>query len=247
MPTPDNQQSRSFSNAEIADAIDHALLHPTMTDSELEAGCRLAAELKLKSVCVKPYAVSAATDWLKGTTVLVGTVIGFPSGSHSPKAKAAEAELACMDGASELDMVINVGKTLQHDWDFVRLDIDSVLQVARQYGAILKVIFETDYVMKEHDLRTLCQLCVDLGVDFTKTSTGFGFNKVGTDYNYVGATEEAIRLMVAECLPSVQVKASGGIRSREDAVKFLSLGCTRLGTSASQAILQASGPDGSGY
>jgi deoxyribose-phosphate aldolase len=245
----DNQASSSaeISPEQIARSIDHALLHPTMTDQEIRSGCELAAGLHLRSVCVKPYAIPLAVDLLRGTGVAVGTVIGFPHGSSPSLVKAAEADWACREGAVELDMVVNVGRVLQRDWDFVRTDIDAVLQIARQYGALLKVIFETDYIESADLKRQLCQICVDLQVDFTKTSTGFGFKKMGQGYDYVGATEDDIRLMVDTCGPQVQVKASGGIRNRQDALKFLSLGCTRLGTSASAAILASQASDPQGY
>lgn len=243
----EHSQSQLFSNQQIAQAIDHALLHPTMQDSEIIAGCQLAAELKLRSVCVKPYAIPLAAAQLRGTAVAVGTVIGFPHGSQPSEIKAAEADWACRFGAVELDMVVNVGRVIQGDWAFVRQDIDGVLQVARQQGALLKVIFETDFVTADADKQRLCELCVELQVDFTKTSTGFGFRKFGAGYDYVGATEADIRLMVAACGSNVQVKASGGIRNRADAVKYLALGCTRLGTSASAVILKDTGNDQQSY
>ena len=129
----------------IAQLIDHALLHPTMTDQEIREGCELAARLGVKSVCVKPYAVPLAVDTLKGTRTLVGTVIGFPHGSQPTQIKVAEAEWALAAGAVELDMVVNIGKVLQGDWEFVRRDIEAVAQAAHRQGALLKVIFETDY------------------------------------------------------------------------------------------------------
>jgi deoxyribose-phosphate aldolase len=237
----------SFTNRQIAQSIDHALLHPTMQDQEIVAGCQLAAQWQLRSVCVKPYAIPLAVGQLRGTGVAVGTVIGFPHGSAPSAIKAAEADWACRAGAVELDMVVNVGKVLQNDWEFVQQDIDAVLQIARQHGVLLKVIFETDFVTRDPDKQKLCEICVGLGVDFTKTSTGFGFRKLGNGYDYVGATEADIRLMVAACGAKVQVKASGGIRNREDAVRYLALGCTRLGTSASVAILQHQGQDQQSY
>lgn len=243
----ENSTSHAFTNQQIAQAIDHALLHPTMQDQEIIAGCQLAANLNLRSVCVKPYAIPVAVEELRGTDVAVGTVIGFPHGSQPSEVKAAEADWACRAGAVELDMVVNVGRVLQGDWPFVRRDIEGVLQVARQYGALLKVIFETDFITVDADKQRLCELCVDLGVDFTKTSTGFGFRKLGAAYDYVGATDADIRLMVAACGEKVQVKASGGIRNRADAVKFLALGCTRLGTSASAVILKDGGDDKQSY
>lgn len=236
-----------YTNDQIARAIDHALLHPTMTDAEILAGCHLAAELRLGSVCVKPYAIPLVQEALSGTAVAVGTVIGFPHGSNPTPVKVAEADWACRAGAVELDMVVNIGRVLQGDWQYVQDDIAAVCQVARDYGALLKVIFETDYVQATASKQRLCEICVTVGVDFTKTSTGFGFHKIDGRMDYVGATEEDVRLMVAACGDRVAVKASGGIRNRGDAIKFLALGCTRLGTSASAAILQDAGDDARSY
>jgi len=240
-PTPDD------TNARIARSIDHALLHPTMTDAEILAGCRLAASLNLGSVCVKPYAIPLVQAALAGTAVAVGTVIGFPHGSNPTPIKVAEADWACRAGAVELDMVVNIGRVLQGDWEYVETDIAAVCQVARDHGALLKVIFETDYVQAPEAKRRLCDICVNVGVDFTKTSTGFGFHKIEGRMDYVGATEADVRLMVAACGGRVAVKASGGIRNRADAIKFLALGCTRLGTSASATILQDAGDDSRSY
>lgn len=233
--------------ADIARTLDHALLHPTMTDQEIRTGCELAGRLQCATVCVKPYAIALACDVLKGTQTGVGTVIGFPSGSHPSAAKAFEAQWACDQGAVELDMVVNVGKVLQSDWAYLQDDIAAVLTVARENDALLKVIFETDYVTDVDAKKKLCQICDQLKVDFVKTSTGFGFTKSSGGYNYVGATAEDIQLMRSTCGPEVQVKASGGIRNRADAIKFIQLGCTRLGTSASEAILKSDETDSKSY
>ena len=230
---------------ELAKLIDHSLLQPQQTDAEMEAGCRLAAELGVASVCIKPYAVAQAVRWLEGSGVAVGTVIGFPQGSNTIAVKAFEAEQACRDGAQELDMVVNIGKVLQQDWDHVRADIDAVLQVARRHGALLKVIFETDFITDTALKQRLCQICDELRVDYVKTSTGFGYVKQPEgNFNYRGATEEDVQLMRSCCGPHVGVKASGGVRSREAALRMQQLGCTRLGTSASEAILQGESPAG---
>ena len=231
----------------ISSLLDHALLHPTLTDDELRAGCELARELQAATVCVKPYAVQLAVEVLQGSETSVGTVIGFPHGSNATEIKAIEAELACRNGATEVDMVVNVGKVLQGDWDFVLNDIAAVTGVARNHEAIVKVIFETDFVTDDDAKRKLCQICEEVGVDFVKTSTGFGFTKQDGSYNYTGATAEDIKLMRATCGDSVGVKASGGIRSFEDAAKFRELGATRLGTSASKAIVEGAGTDDSSY
>lgn len=222
----------------IARLIDHALLHPTLSDDDIRAGCQVADRLAVATVCVKPYAIPIAVSALRNSPVGVGTVIGFPHGSHATEIKVREADWACEQGAVELDMVVNIGKALQHDWDFVTRDIDAVLAIARRHSAILKVIFETDLVTSPDDKRTLCRRCTDLGVDFVKTSTGFGFVKSPHGgYDYAGATVDDVRLMRECCGPAVQVKASGGIRNYADACRFRDLGATRLGTSASETIV----------
>ncbi len=229
----------------IVSIIDHAILHPTADLSDLEEGCRLADQLKVATVCVKPYMVSLAAELLQGSPVGVGTVIGFPHGSNTTIVKSAEAERACLDGAEELDMVINVGRVLAEDWEYVQADIAAVQIIAQSHKALLKVIFETDYLQASHIVK-LCQLCSELQVDFVKTSTGFGFTKRESgDYNYTGATIEHIQLMLDNIEGSVQVKASGGIRTYDYAKELSDMGVARLGTSASQAI--ADGGIGEGY
>ena len=229
----------------IVTLIDHAILHPTAGTQELTAGCQLANSLGVATVCVKPYMVEAAKELLKDSNVGVGTVIGFPHGSNATIVKSAEAEQACKDGATELDMVVNVGRVLEQDWDYVRADIAAVQIIARSHDAVLKVIFETDYLENSHIIE-LCKICTELRVDFVKTSTGFGYTKRDSgDYNYTGATIEHIQIMSSNVDGDVQVKASGGIRSYEDAKRLAEMGATRLGTSASQAI--ADGGTGESY
>jgi deoxyribose-phosphate aldolase len=232
----------------LAKTIDHALLHPTLTDAEMSSGCEIARRLHVASVCVKPSFVTQATQLLAGSDVRVGTVIGFPHGVNTTAIKALEAEQACQDGAVELDMVVNVGKVLSGDWQYVQADIAAVLKAARKYQAILKVIFETDYLKQDADKIQLCKLCDELGVDFVKTSTGFGFVKQASGgYDYVGATAHDVALMRANCSSRIQVKASGGIRTREEALRMVRLGATRLGTSASDAILHGEPTQQEGY
>jgi deoxyribose-phosphate aldolase len=232
----------------IARLIDHALLHPTLTDEEIRLGCLTARDLGVASVCVKPYAVQLAVEVLRGSSTRVGTVIGFPHGSNVSALKAQEADLACGDGACELDMVVNIGKVLSHDWDYVRADIRSVREVAERHGAILKVIFETDLITADDDKRRLCEICTELGCDFVKTSTGFGFVKMPEGgYGYRGATEHDVQWMRACCGPNVQVKASGGIRDYEDAQRMQAVGATRLGTSASETIVKGAPSRQEGY
>src|ERR1051325_1879755 len=135
-----------YSYAELAKMIDHSLLHPTMTDRELDEGCAIAAKYQVASVCIKPYYIKRAVELLKGTGVLVGAVIGFPHGNSSTESKRYETELACKDGAVEIDMVINVGKALSGDFNYVEEDVKAVCDEAHRHGAKVKVIFENDYL-----------------------------------------------------------------------------------------------------
>lgn len=223
---------------ELARMIDHALLAPTMTDREMEAGCAVALRYQVASVCIKPYAVPLAARLLAGSSVAVCTVIGFPHGSNTSESKRYETEIACKEGATEVDMVINIGKTLSEDWDYVRRDISAVTDEAYRHKALVKVIFETDYITQDALKIRLCQICAEAGVDFVKTSTGFGFVK-GTDgkYDYEGATEANLRLLRAHSPSSVGVKASGGIRDLDTLILCRDLGCARVGASGTAAML----------
>src|SRR5260370_522544 len=234
-----------YTYEELAKMIDHSLLHPTMTDEELEDGCRLAEKYGVASVCIKPYAVKRAAALLKGTGVFVGVVIGFPHGNSATESKRYETELACKDGAVEIDMVINIGKALSGDWAYVEQDIKAVCDEARRHGAKVKVIFENDYLtnggarLSSADFkRKLGQISERAGADWIKTSTGYGFVK-GADgkYSYQGATESDLRLMRASVSEKVQVKAAGGVRDLEGLVRVRDLGASRCGASATAAIL----------
>lgn len=220
--------------------IDHSLLHPTMTDRELQEGCAIAKAYDVASVCIKPYAVKDAVHWLAGSDVLVGTVIGFPHGNSTVAIKVAETIQACEDGAVEIDMVVNIGKVLAEDWDFVRAEIDAVAKATHAHGAILKVIFENDFLPDDKYKIRLCEICSDVKADFVKTSTGYGMVK-GADgkYTYEGATEADLKLMRQHAAPEVQVKAAGGVRSLDDLLKVKALGVTRIGATATVAMLEA--------
>ena len=227
-----------YTYEELAGMIDHSLLHPTMTDHELEGGCRLAAKYRVASVCVKPYYVRRAAELLSGSCVAVGTVIGFPHGGSTTESKRYETELACRDGASEIDMVINVGKALSGDWEYVTADIRAVVEEAHKHGAIVKVIFENDYLPDDAIKTQLCQVCEAVGADYVKTSTGYGFVKgIDGKYSYQGATEHDLRLMRARCSQQVQIKAAGGVRDLDGLIKCRDLGCTRIGATATAAMM----------
>jgi deoxyribose-phosphate aldolase len=223
---------------ELAKMIDHSLLHPTLTDAQLEAGCQLARFYNTASVCIKPYAVRQAVEWLRGSEVKVGTVVGFPHGNSSIAIKTAETEEACHDGAVEIDMVVNIGKVLGEDWDYVEKEIAAVLNTCRKHKALLKVIFENNFLPEDKYKISLCRICSDLGVDFIKTSTGYGFVKSadGT-YSYRGATDADIRLMRRHAHVAVQVKAAGGVRTLDDLLRLKELGVTRVGATATAAIM----------
>lgn len=222
----------------LAKMIDHSLLHPTLTDEQIIEGCELARHYAVATVCVKPYAVRMCKEYLADSSVGVCSVIGFPHGNSTTRIKVAETEQAIADGASEIDMVINIGKALSGVWEYVRAEIAAINQVCQARGALLKVIFENDFLQNEQIIR-LCQLCSELNVAFVKTSTGYGFIKLANgDYNYRGATDEHLRLMRQHCLPQVQVKAAGGVRTLDDLLKCRRLGVTRIGATATAAILE---------
>jgi deoxyribose-phosphate aldolase len=216
-----------FTYTQIAKMIDHSLLQQTLTDAELDKGCLLAREYDVASVCIKPYYVVRAAQLLAGSTVAVGTTIGFPHGGHVTAIKVAEAERAVQDGARELDMVVNIGKVLGKDWRYVADDIRAVVETGHRHKALIKVIFENCFLADDHK-EQLCRICGEVGADFVKTSTGYGST---------GATDDDLRLMRRCAPPQVQVKAAGGVRSFERLLAVRALGVTRVGATASQPIL----------
>ena len=223
---------------EFAKMIDHSLLHPTMTDSDLQDGCLVANKYNVASVCIKPYAVKKAKEWLKNSDVLVGTVIGFPHGNSATDIKVEETRKACNDGAVEIDMVVNIGKVLGEDWGYVQNEINRISEETHNHNAILKVIFENDFLPHDSYKIKLCELCAEAGADFVKTSTGYGFVK-GADgaYSYRGATEHDLKLMREHSPSHVQVKAAGGVRTLDDLIKVKNLGVTRVGATATVTML----------
>jgi len=224
---------------ELAKMIDHSLLHPTMTDADMVRECQVALENDVASVCIKPYAVPLAVNILKGSDVLVGTVIGFPHGNSTVRIKVEETLQACKDGAVEIDMVVNIGKVLQEDWDYLKEEIAAVNAAALENGAILKVIFENDHLSEDAHKIKLCEICSEIGVAFVKTSTGYGFVK-GPDgkYSYQGATLKDLELMRKHSGAEVQIKAAGGVRTLDDLLKVKALGVSRIGATATVAILE---------
>ena len=216
-----------YTLADLAKMFDHSLLQPTLTDDDLQKGFAVAREYEVASVCVKPYGVRAAADALKGSGVLVGTVIGFPHGSHLTKIKVAEAEAAMADGAVELDMVVNIGKVLSKDYAYVERDIAAVVDAAHKGRAKVKVIFENSALQDEHKIE-LCRICGAVKADWVKTSTGYGES---------GATDHDLTLMRKHSPAHVQVKAAGGVRTFDRVLAVRALGVTRIGATATKTIL----------
>ena len=224
---------------ELAKMIDHSILHPALTDADLEKECRVAVKYDVASVCVKPWMVKKAAELLKGTDVLNGCVIGFPAGNSTIEVKVFETETACRDGAVEIDMVINIGKALSGDWDYVEKEIDAVTKACHANGAIVKVIFETDYITRYEDKIRLCEICTRVGADYVKTSSGFGFVKDQDGrFFYTGATIHDLKLMRKHSGPEVKVKAAGGVRTLDQLIAVREAGCARCGASATAAIME---------
>ncbi|MBN1945644.1 MAG: deoxyribose-phosphate aldolase [Bradymonadales bacterium] len=219
----------------VAGYIDHTLLKPNATESDLTKLCDEAREHQFVSVCVNPFWVEFCARRLAGTPVKVCAVIGFPLGATPPKVKAYEAEQCLLKGASELDMVLNIGALKSRQYDLVRTDIEMVAQACRQVNALSKVILETGLLTDEEKVRA-CELAKAAGADFVKTSTGFGPG---------GATVDDVALMRRVVGPAMGVKASGGVKNLEDVQKMISAGANRIGASAGVQIVKgASGAPG---
>jgi deoxyribose-phosphate aldolase len=224
--------------------IDHAVLQPTLMESDLRAACAMCTQLGVASVCVKPSLLPLTAELLRDSNVVPSTVIGFPHGGTATAVKVRETQWSIEAGAREVDMVVNLGWVLAEDWLRVADDIQSVVAAAAAHQVLTKVIFETGLLPSDEFKIRLCEISEQAGAAFVKTSTGFGFVKSADgQLQGTGATEHDIALMRATCTPKVQVKASGGIRSFADASRFVALGATRLGTSATRAI--AEGEQGS--
>ena len=216
-----------YTYQDIAKMIDHSLLAPTLTDRELEQGCRLAVEYHVASVCIMPYYLKRCAEILKGSTVKASTTIAFPHGGHTTAIKVAEARQALEDGGEELDMVVNISKVLSGDWAYVEADIKAVTHLAHAEGQKVKVIFENCYLHDGQKIR-LCEVCGQVGADWVKTSTGYGTG---------GATLEDLTLMRTHSPPAVQVKAAGGVRDLDKLLEIRALGVSRVGASRTKDIL----------
>ncbi len=216
-----------YTYQDIAKMIDHSLLNPTLTGSDLERGCYLALDYDCASVCVMPFFLRRCAEILKGSTVKASTTIGFPHGSHTTAIKLAEAQQALDDGGQELDMVVNISKVLSEDWSYVEQDIKAVVDAAHGRGQKVKVIFENCYLRDNYKIK-LCEICGKIGADWVKTSTGYGSG---------GATIEDLRLMRSHSPRHVQVKAAGGVRDLDKLLEVRALGVTRVGATRTADIL----------
>ena len=224
----------NYTPAEIAAMIDHTILKADATKEEVLQICREAKQYQFATVCVNAGWVAAAAEELKGSGVGITTVVGFPLGATTTASKAAEAKFAIEDGATEVDMVLNIGLLKSGDLEGVQRDVEGVAAAVKGQ-ALLKVILETGLLTDEEKV-TACGICKKAGADFVKTSTGFGKG---------GATVEDIALMRRTVGPGLGVKASGGVRDRETALQMIAAGATRIGASSGIAIV--TGGTGEGY
>lgn len=217
-----------LSARDIAKMIDHSLLRPEMTTEDVINGCSIAKRHGVASVCVKPCDVSLAKKELEGSGVLVTTVIGFPHGANCTATKVFETKQAIDDGAEEIDMVLNIGKLRSRKFYYVAKDIKAVVDLAHEYNVIAKVILENCYL--SNDLKEIaCIICEKIGVDFVKTSTGYG---------PWGASIEDVRLMRRATGDKVKIKAAGGVRTLSKALEFRQAGVQRFGTTKTESIME---------
>jgi len=217
-----------YTYRDIAKMIDHSLLNPALTEEELERGCRLAREYDVASVCILPYALRRCVELLEGSDVVPSTTIGFPHGGHATAVKRAEVRQALADGGRELDAVVNISLVRSGRWERVREEIRALAEDTHAGGAKIKIIFENCYLEDPQKIR-LCEICGEIGVDWVKTSTGYGPG---------GATLEDLRLMRRHSPPHVQVKAAGGVRDLDRLLEVRAIGVTRCGASRTAEILE---------
>jgi deoxyribose-phosphate aldolase len=213
---------------EIAGMIDHSLLKPNLTDKDIVEGCRIAAEYRVASVCVRPSDVRTAAAALQASPVRVTTVIGFPHGTTTSQVKVFETKEAIENGAVELDVVLNIGKLKSKEYAYVKADLEAVTAAAHEKNVAVKVIFENCYLDDEEKIAA-CRIASEAGVDYVKTSTGFGTG---------GAEDRDLKLMREHTDPSIKLKAAGGIRTLERALEVRKLGCSRIGATATVGILE---------
>jgi len=218
---------KTYTQKDVAARIDHAILKPFARDADVVAAARMCVKRGVYSICVRPSDVELAAKEVAGSQTCVSTVVGFPHGANLTAVKRLEAEKSIRNGASELDMVMNIGKFLSENFAYVENDIAAVVECARVEDVLVKVILEICY-LSNGQIATACKIAEAAGADFVKTSTGFGEN---------GATPEAVAIMLETVGGSMKVKASGGIRDWDTAVNYLEQGCARLGIGSTETVL----------
>jgi deoxyribose-phosphate aldolase len=223
-----------YTKKQVAKTIDHAVLKPEMTDTDLKAHAQMCIDNDVFSMCVKPCDIAAAAELFKNSDVKVSCVLSFPHGADTSATKAFQAQQAIADGVDEIDMVMNIGKFLSGDYNYVVADIKAVVEVAHKNNVPVKVIQESGFLTPEQ-IAKACELSLDADADFVKTSTGFGPG---------GAKPEYIEVMLKTVGGKMQVKASGGIRSWDDAVAYLEQGAHRLGVGSTEAVLNGAEAEG---
>jgi len=223
-----------YTKKQLAQTIDHAVLKPENTDADLIANAGMCIKNQVFSMCVKPCYIKAAKELLKKSDVKVSCVLSFPHGAEATAVKAFQAKQAIEDGTDEIDMVMNIGKFLSGDYEYVVNDIKAVVDVAHSHGVLVKVIQESGYLTLEQVAKA-CELSYDAGADFVKTSTGFGPGK---------ATPEIVDVMIKSVGDRMMVKPSGGIRTWDNAVAFLVQGADRLGVGSTEAVLNGAKGEG---
>ena len=225
---------KKYTKQEVAATIDHAVLKPESTDKDLQENAAMCIENGVFSMCVKPCDVKMAAELLKGSSVKVSCVLSFPHGADATPSKAFQAKQAIEDGVDEIDMVMNIGKFMSGDFDYVKNDIKAVVDVAHASGVKVKVIQESGHLTMEQVAKA-CKLSYEAGADFVKTSTGFGPG---------AATPEIIDVMIKTVGHKMEVKPSGGIRTWEAAVGYLEQGVDRLGVGSTLAVLNGAETEG---
>lgn len=224
----------NYTVADVAKTIDHAVLKPEMVAADIEKNAKMCIERGVRSLCVRPCDVALAYSILKDSPVDVSVVVGFPHGSNKTETKVLETKLACEEGAVEMDMVMNIGKFLSGDYEYVKNDIAGVVEEAKKHGAIVKVIMETCFLSLEQ-VEKACLIAKEAGAAFVKTSTGFASGS---------ATPEVVDVMIKTVGNCMQIKPSGGIRTWETAVGYLEQGADRLGVGSTEAVLDGSEAEG---
>ncbi len=223
----DNRETALITYEDLAKKIDYSLVRPELNEETIVAGCKLARKYNVASVAVRPSDIELAVGLLGESDVRVGSIAGFPHGSQNTAAKLYETRDLLRRGAEEIDLVINIGKLVSRQFQYIEVELLQAAEACHENDALLKVIFENAYLTD--DLKIVaCKICKRTGVDFAKTSTGFA---------PTGATATDVRLMVEQCGSRVQVKAAGGIGSLDQALEFCGIGCTRIGTSSAGEIL----------